>query len=80
MLIPRRAKCGTRNRHGGRDVSLAEVRRLVVAPLAMNERHRQRLLNLAQRLARVRALGDEYAGIELSEYVTAAMERHAVVS
>jgi len=80
MLIPRRAKRERRNWHGGQKASLAELRRILSEPKALNDRHRQRLLDLVKRIARVRALGDEYAGVELSEYVTAAMDRHAVVA
>jgi len=80
MLISRRAKCGARNRHGSQGVSLAELRRVLAEPSGLDDQHRQRLAGLAKRIARVRALGDEYAGVGLSEYVTAAMERHAVVA
>ena len=61
-------------------MSLAELRRILAEPSALSNRHRQRLLDLVKRVARVRALGDEYAGVTLSEWVTAAMERHAVVA
>ncbi len=78
MLIPRRARCDRRGRHGSLAVSLAELRRDLKEPSALSDRHRLCLLDLAGRLARVQALGDEYAAVELSEYVTAAMERQAV--
>jgi hypothetical protein len=41
----------------------------------MHEGHRQRLLDLARCWARVQALGDEYARVELSEHVQAAMKQ-----
>ncbi len=79
MLIPRRARGERRNRHGSRNASFAELQRLLAEPSSLNDRHRQRLLDFVERVARVRALGDEYAGIELSQYVTAATERNAVL-
>ncbi len=79
MLIPQTAPCGSRARQGSRGVSLDELRGRLAEPSALTDGHRQRLLELAHRVARVQALGDEYAGIGLSSYVTAAMDRRAAM-
>jgi hypothetical protein len=80
MLISRATKCKARHWHGGQEVSLAELRRALAESSVLDNQHRRRLVDLARRVAHVRALGDEFAGVELSEFVTAAMERHAVVA
>jgi hypothetical protein len=53
---------------GRPETDLAELRRLLAVPSAMTERHRQRLVDLAGRLARVRALGDEYLRVDFSPH------------
>jgi len=73
MLIPRQIVSEANGRHGGRTVSLAELRRHLSDPTPLCDRDRQRLLELARRLRRVRALGDEYARVELSPDAQAAM-------
>ena len=80
MLIPREAQSGARLRQGRRGASLAELRRSIADPAAISEAHRQRLQELAQRAARVQALGDEYAGVGLSDYAKAALHRCAATA
>ena len=73
MLVPQCARSGAASRQGGRRVALAELRRHLSAPSRLGDGQRQRLLGLASRLARVQALGDEYARVELSEFASAAL-------
>ncbi len=68
-------KAGTRPRHGSQSASLAELRRRLGTPENLENRHRQRLRELATRLARVQALGGGYTGLDLSDYAKAAMDR-----
>ncbi|MFW6132724.1 MAG: hypothetical protein ACOC8F_02415 [Planctomycetota bacterium] len=77
MLASQSPLSGARSRHGCPRASLAEVRNGLATPGKLEHRHRQRLQELAARLARVRELGGEYTGIELSEYAAAAMDRRA---
>jgi hypothetical protein len=46
----------------------------------MDSWHRQRLVKLAKRLARVRALGDEYLRVSLSEHATEVLLNDDVAS
>lgn len=80
MLIPQEARSGAHGRQGGRRASLAELRRHMAEPSTMDDGHRQRLLELARRLARVQALGDEYSRVTLSEHAAAALPDGAVVT
>ena len=73
MLIPQQRPCGADQRQGGRVVSLAELRRHLSDPSSIDGGHRQRLLELARRLARVQALGDEYARVCMSDPAAAAL-------
>lgn len=73
MLISRTAQGGSGNRHGGRGLSFAELRVQLGEPSTLSDGHRQRLLELLQRLERVQALGDEYARVRLSPFATAAV-------
>jgi hypothetical protein len=66
MLIPRNALSET-DRHGRQNVSLTELRSALGDPSRLTDDQRQRLMELQRKLDRVRALGDGYAGIELSE-------------
>ena len=79
MLIPQGSNEADR-RQGSRGPGFAELRRHVAAPSKVDDGHRQRLLELARRLARVQSLGDEYSRVELSEYVTAALRTSAAVA
>ena len=76
MLIPQGVGNEPAGRQGGRQVSLAELRRSLARPSAMSDVHRQRLLDLARR---VQALGDEYAGVGLSEHALEALNSGAGV-
>ncbi|MFB3891904.1 MAG: hypothetical protein ACE15C_07760 [Phycisphaerae bacterium] len=78
MLIPQLSQHQACRRHGSRPASLGELRRQLARPLELADSSRQRLLELEGRLARVRRLGDEYARVDLSELVKAAMDRQPV--
>jgi hypothetical protein len=45
----------------------------LACPSVLNDEHRQRLLECVGRLARVRALGDEYARVGLSPQAATAL-------
>ncbi len=51
----------------------AELRRGLTAPSMMDDGSRQRLVDFARRLARVRARGDEYLRVDFSEYAVEAL-------
>ena len=53
---------------GSSPTDFAELRSLLAHPADMDEQHRQRLMVLARRLARVRALGDEYNRVGFSNH------------
>ncbi len=53
---------------GGSAVDFAQLRRQVSDPASLDERGRQRLMELARRLARVRVMGDEYLRVNFSQY------------
>ena len=78
MLDSHRAQGEDGPRQGCRDVSLAELRCAVANPSDLSESCRQRLVDLARRLHRIWGLEDEYTQVELSEYVTVAMDRAVV--
>ena len=73
MLSPQNASSESSSRQGCRTVTLDELRKSLTEPMQLSDWHRQRLLELVQRLDRVRALGDEYAGIELSDNAVEAL-------
>ena len=73
MLISQQA-CGQAVKRDGSRPTLAELRRRLSSPSTLDEGHRQRLLDLAQRLARVQALGDEHGRVEFSEQALAALQ------
>jgi len=75
MLIPQTASCETGGQHGCGPIGLAELRRALATPSALGDGDRRRLLDLAQRLARVQALGDEYARVSLSSVARSALQR-----
>ena len=73
MLI---SQCGASSDavgHGCPPAGLADLRRQLAHPSPEARRHRQRLRELAQRLTRVQALGDEYARVDLSPAAKAAL-------
>jgi hypothetical protein len=73
MLIPQNAQCEANQRQGCRENALAGLRRNLANPSALSDGHRQRLLELSRRLARVQALGDEYSRVVLSDAAQAAV-------
>ena len=80
MLIPQDVQCEVERKQGSDRPSLPELRRCLARPSAINEAHRQRLLILMRRAARVRALGGEYAGIAVSDHVLAAVRSESEVA
>ncbi|HUU59416.1 MAG TPA: hypothetical protein VMZ50_07735 [Phycisphaerae bacterium] len=79
MLIPQSTWCETGGGQGGPRIGLAELRRELATPSNVSDGVRQRLLGLARRLARVQSLGDEYAGLALSEHAAAVL-RDSVIA
>ncbi len=77
MLIPQSALRDSGGRHGGCPMSLAELRRALAKPSVLDDGPRRRLLELAQRLTRVQALGDEYARVCMSDHAAAALSDSA---
>ena len=77
MLIPQQPKCEMGQWQGSHRVSLTQVRRQLASPSEMQDGHRQRLLELARRLARVKALGDEYSRVDLSDAAALAVGAEA---
>ena len=80
MLIPQTALSRTRRRHGRCRAGLTELRHALASPSALGDGHRRRLLALAQRLARVQALGDEYARVDWSPAVRSALARQPALA
>lgn len=78
MLIRPEARSEAADRQGRRCVDLAELRRQLARPSSLRDGHRQRLLDLARRLARVQALADEHVRVDFSEYAKEALTREAV--
>jgi hypothetical protein len=74
MLVSQEAIGQATARNGSRGVDLGGLRRQLANPSGLDSRSRQRLLDLVTRLARVRALGDEYARVSLSPMATAATD------
>ncbi|MCL2700214.1 MAG: hypothetical protein FWE88_00815 [Phycisphaerae bacterium] len=75
MLIPQKARRKTVDGHGRPTIALSELRSQLANGSSPGDGHRQRLLDLAQRLARIQALGDEYAGITLSPMAAGVVEQ-----
>ncbi|HAU38078.1 MAG TPA: hypothetical protein DCX07_10235 [Phycisphaerales bacterium] len=75
MLVPQTAQWELDGRQGSRAASLSELRRQLAEPTRIQDGHRQRLLDLVCRLARVQALGGEYARVAFSDAATAALKR-----
>ncbi|HDY64703.1 MAG TPA: hypothetical protein ENH84_00520 [Phycisphaerae bacterium] len=59
--------------HGRSPTDFAELRRRMADPPSMDDGHRQRLVDLARRLARIQALGDEYLRVDFSENAAAIL-------
>ena len=77
MLIPQQAQRETGRWQGSPRISFAQLRRQLANPSSIPDGHRQRLQDLAKRLARVKALGDEYTRVELSDAAAAAVGAEA---
>jgi len=75
MLIPQKAQREAIDGQGVPVIGFAELRRHLAKRSSCDDAHRQRLLELAQRLARVQALGDEYAGISLSPMAASVVDQ-----
>ncbi len=73
MLISQEVKCQLPKPNGCGRGNLAELRGQLADPSTLSDGNRQRLLELARRLARVRRLGDEYVRVELSEHSREAL-------
>ena len=73
MLISQEVRSPTPASHGSGPGGLAELRSQLADPLALSDGNRQRLLELASRLARIQSLGDEYVRVGLSPHARAAM-------
>ena len=69
MLILQQAQRSPDARQGCHAAVLAELQAGKAAPRVPQGTHRQRLLELARRLACVQALGDEYARVSFSPHV-----------
>ena len=80
MLISQNAQCESQRRHGSRPKSFDELRRQLANPSKLSDGNRQCLLELANRLARVWALGDEYTRVEFSHHVADVVCRHATTA
>ena len=77
MLISQQAQSGTGRWQGSPRISFAQLRRQLANPSEIPDGHRQRLQELAKRLARVKALGDGYSRVELSDEAAAAIGAQA---
>lgn len=77
MLTSQAARSGSRNRQGRRSVHLAELRGRIAHPPRLRDGDRQRLADLARRLARVQALGGEYARVGFSDEAQAVVNSYA---
>jgi hypothetical protein len=75
MLIGQLAQSKVAARQGSHAVVLAELESNREAPRVPAGNHQQCLLNLAERLARVRALGDEYARVGFSPQIEAMLDQ-----
>ncbi len=80
MLVPQIAQCETSTRHGSRVVKLDELRSCLAEPSRLTNQQQQRLLDLVSRLDRIRALGGEYTGIQLSDSAAAALRAAGLTS
>lgn len=78
MPVPQQV--GKPRRGQGRSrVSIAELRRQLSSPQTASSGQRQRLLELANRLARIALLGNGMNRIDLSSYAKAMLPTAAVV-
>jgi len=80
MVTHRRAQSENRGSQGSAPGELAELRRGLARPSILDDGHRQRLLDLAQRVTRVQGLGGEYSRVSLSEHVHIAIAKDTAVA
>ena len=73
MLIHQESRSDAGERQGSRLVSLSDLREQLARPSQMHDGHRRRLIDLAGRMARLAALMDEHARVDLSEHARAAL-------
>ena len=69
-----------RGQHGSSPGGLAELRRDLARPSRLDDGHRQRLLDLAQRVARVQGLGGGYSRVSLSEHICRITAKEVTVA
>ncbi|MBN1553327.1 MAG: hypothetical protein JXA11_01170 [Phycisphaerae bacterium] len=73
MMLISRNPDETATEQGRSGVDFAHLRRRLGDPASLDDRDRQRLMELARRVARVRAMGDEYLRVELSDQASGAL-------
>jgi hypothetical protein len=79
MFTSHGSRSGVRGRKGIRPAEIAELRRDLARPSSISDGNRQRLLDLARRVAQINSLGGEYRRVSLSEHAQAAIGDAAVV-
>lgn len=77
MLIPQ-SRSESHDKQGRLRTDFAELRRQLADPSHISDVSRQRLVKLAQRLARIQTGGDEYRRVDLSEDAQQALRDTAV--
>ena len=80
MLISQEVQGQVSPAQGSAPGGLAELRRQLAEPSSLSDGNRQRLLELARRLTRVQALGDEYVRVGFSEGAMDALDRPAAMA
>ncbi len=80
MLSSQDAQSEHLKRHGGRGGTLAELRSELERPSQLSGGDRKRLRDLAQRMARVQAMGGEYRRVDLSDSALQALNDNAAVA
>ena len=78
MLCPQKVRCKAAGGNGISAIGFDELRKKLANETSLSDAHRQRLLDIGKRLARVQAYGTEYAGISLSPMAAAVVEQSAV--
>ena len=79
MLISQEAKRERTGGQGCRQTDFVEVRQRLERPSELDDGHRQRLLDMATRVARVQALGGAYRRVSLSAHAMAAIDHNAAL-
>ena len=59
--------------HGSPQTDFCELRRRLAVPSSLNDGHRQRLRELAQKVAQIQASGGECRRVDISEHVSDAL-------